>query len=86
MPAVCGALYVVDGSVSMDKVLNTIASQMNNQLKNLPNADMIAGAASVTYDYTVSVSVVNKAVSAIDWFNGSANFIAVTVTRVPTQA
>ena len=85
--SVCGALYVVDGSIAMDKVLNTIASQMNNQLKNLPNTDMVAGGAvSVTYDYTVSVSVVNKAASAIEWFNGSANFIAVTVTRVPTQA
>ena len=83
----CGALYVVDGSVSMDKVLNTIASQVSNQLKNLPNVDGKNDAAfSVTYDYTVSVSVVNKTVSAIDWFNGSANFIAVTVTRVPTQA
>ena len=85
--SVCGALYVVDGSVSMDKVLNTIASQMNNQLKDLPNTSTVTnGAFNVTYDYTVSVSVVNKAASAIEWFNGSANFIAVTVTRVPTQA
>ena len=85
--SVCGALYVVDGSVAMDKVLNTIASQMNGQLEDLPNTSAVAdGAFNVTYDYTVSVSVVNRAVSAIDWLNVSANFIAVTVTRVPTQA
>ena len=84
----CGALFVVDGSVKMDKVLNQIASQLNGYLAALPNTDAKynASAFSVTYDYNVSVSVVNKAVSAVDWYNGSANFIAVVVTRVPTQA
>ena len=32
------------------------------------------------------MSVANKALDVIDWYNGSANFIAVTVTRVPTAA
>ena len=42
-------------------------------------------AARVTYDYTVSASVVNKALEPFAGYTLSANFIAVTITRVPTQ-
>ena len=82
----CAALFVIGSSVKMDKALNQVAAAVNGQLAALPNVDMnTTGTASVTYDYTVSVSVVEKPVSAIDWLNASANFIAVTVTRSATQ-
>ena len=82
----CAALFVIGSSVEMDKALNQVAAAVNSELAALPNVDMTTtGTASVTYDYTVSVSVVEKPVSAIDWFNASANFIAVTVTRSATQ-
>ena len=82
----CAALFVIGSSVEMDKALNQVAAAVNSKLAALPNVDMKTdGTASVTYDYTVSVSVVEKPVSAIEWFNASANFIAVTVTRSATQ-
>ena len=82
----CAALFVIGSSVKMDKALDQVAATVEDQLAELPNVDMdTEGTASVTYDYTVSVSVVEKPVSAIDWLNASANFIAVTVTRSATQ-
>ena len=82
----CAALFVIGSSVKMDKALDQVAAAVEDQLAALPNVDMDTdGTASVTYDYTVSVSVVEKPVSAIDWLNASANFIAVTVTRSATQ-
>ena len=82
----CAALFVIGSSVTMDKALNQVAAAVNDKLAALPNVDVDTdGTASVTYDYTVSVSVVEKPVSAIDWLNASANFIAVTVTRSATQ-
>ena len=82
----CAALFVIGSSVKMDKALDQVAAAVEDQLAELPNVDMDTdGTASVTYDYTVSVSVVEKPVSAIDWLNASANFIAVTVTRSATQ-
>ena len=55
------------------------------QLAALVNSYDGDGNSAVTYDYDVSVSVVEKPVTAIDWVNASANFIAVTVTRTVTQ-
>ena len=82
----CAALFVIGSSVTMDKALDQVAAAVNDELAALPNVDVkTTGTASVTYDYTVSVSVVEKPVSAIDWLNASANFIAVTVTRSATQ-
>ena len=82
----CAALFVIGSSVEMDKALNQVAAVVNDKLAALPNVDMdTEGTASVTYDYTVSVSVVEKPVSAIEWLDASANFIAVTVTRSATQ-
>ena len=82
----CAALFVIGSSVKMDKALDQVAAAVEDQLAELPNVDVATdGTASVTYDYTVSVSVVEKPVSAIDWLNASANFIAVTVTRSATQ-
>ena len=82
----CAALFVIGSSVKMDKALDQVAAAVSSELAELPNVDVETdGKASVTYDYTVSVSVVEKPVSAIDWLNASANFIAVTVTRSATQ-
>ena len=81
-----GLMYVIDGTVDVNKALKQIAGNVESLLENLPNVNTDTNVARYTYDYTVSVSVANKALDVIDWYNGSANFIAVTVTRVPTAA
>ena len=83
-----GLLYVVDGTtVDENKALKQVAGEIESLLEQLPNVNVSDTVTSrYTYDYTVSVSVANKALDVIDWYNGSANFIAVTVTRVPTAA
>ena len=81
-----GLVYVIDGTVDVNKALKQIAGNVESLLENLPNVNTNTSVARYTYDYTVSVSVANKALDVIDWYNGSANFIAVTVTRVPTAA
>ena len=81
-----GLVYVIDGTVDVNKALKQIAGNVESLLENLPNVNTDTNVARYTYDYTVSVSVANKALDVIDWYNGSANFIAVTVTRVPTAA
>ena len=80
-----GLMYVIDGTVDENDALEWIAGDVESLLENLPNVNDYV-VARYTYDYTVSVSVANKALDVIDWYNGSANFIAVTVTRVPTAA
>ena len=50
----------------------------------LPNVNA-STVARVTYDYTVSASVVNKALEPFAGYTLSANFIAVTITRTATQ-
>ncbi len=82
-----GLLYVIDGTVDVDKALKQLAGKIEDMLEQLPNVNVSTTATTrYTYDYTVSVSVVNKSLGVIDWYSGSANFIAVTVTRVPTAA
>ena len=80
-----GLMYVIDGTVDENDALEWIVDDVEGLLVNLPNVNA-EDVARYTYDYTVSVSVANKALDVIDWYNGSANFIAVTVTRVPTAA
>ena len=79
-----GMLYVIDGTVDVNKALKQVASKIEWSLENLPNvnADYVA---RVTYDYTVSASVVNKALEPFAGYTLSANFIAVTITRTATQ-
>ena len=84
-PSTCAALFVIGSSVKIDKALNQVAGEINDELAALVNSDDKDGNSAVTYDYDVSVSVVEKPVTAIDWVNASANFIAVTVTRTVTQ-
>ena len=82
-----GLLYVIDGTVDVNKALKQVADGIEDLLEQLPNVNVSNTVTTrYTYDYTVSVSVANKALDVIDWYNGSANFITVTVTRVPTAA
>ena len=82
-----GLMYVIDGAVDVNKALKQVAGEIESLLEQLPNVNVSDTVTTrYTYDYTVSVSVANKALDVIDWYNGSANFIAVTVTRVPTAA
>ena len=83
-----GSVYVIDATVSVDKALNQVADRLDDYFATLQETGKIEDQQNneVTYDfhYTISVSVVNKTSDVIDWYNGSANFIAVTVTRTAT--
>ena len=74
--------------MSVDKALNQVADHLDDYFATLKETGKIEDQDDneVTYDfdYTISVSVVNKTSDVIDWYNGSANFIAVTVTRTAT--
>ena len=80
-----GVLYVIDGTVDVNKALAQVADKVKNTISNLPNVNS-GTVARYTYDYTVSASVVNKALEPFAGYTLSANFIAVTITRVPTAA
>ena len=80
-----GVLYVIDGTVDVNKALAQVAGKVKNTISNLPNVNNDT-VARYTYDYTVSASVVNKALEPFAGYTLSANFIAVTITRVPTAA
>ena len=79
-----GLLYVIDGTVDVNKALKQVANKIENSLERLPNVNA-STVARVTYDYTVSASVVNKALEPFAGYTLSANFIAVTITRTATQ-
>ena len=80
-----GLLFVVDGTVEDDKALAQIADMIKDDIADLPNVN-VSWNDRYTYDYTVSASVVNKALEPFAGYTVSADFIAVTVTRVPTAA
>ena len=80
-----GVLYVIDGTVDVNKALAQVADEVKDTIRDLPNVNH-GTVARYTYDYTVSASVVNKALAPFAGYTLSANFIAVTVTRVPTAA
>ena len=98
-----GLLFVVDGTVSVEKALKQVADgvsayvdyegekfatdmiSLDYLVSQLPDSkttgsDSEAGE-TWEYNYTVSASVVNKALTVFEGYNGSANFIAVTITR-----
>ena len=80
-----GVIFGVDGTVDLSEAMDQIADDLNVFFAALPETGSAGnGHVSFDYDYVVSVSVVNKAVSTIDWSSASANFIAVTVTRTVT--
>ena len=80
-----GVLYVIDGTVDVNKALAQVADEVKSTISRLPNVNHDT-VARYTYDYTVSASVVNKALEPFAGYTLSANFIAVTITRVPTAA
>ena len=87
-----GTIFVIDGSVSLEKVMNQIANGNNynyNGLKGVFDAglpeNLKDGQLTWHYNYTISASVVNVPATAVDGYNGSVNFIAVTVTRTPVK-
>ena len=77
-------IYVVDGKVDVEKAVKNVAEELNTNLVQLPESG-IDNYVSWDYNYTISVSVVNKTVSEILGSTFSANFIAVTVTRNPVK-
>ena len=99
-----GLLFVVDGTVSVEKALKQVADGVSAYVdyedeefatdmfsldylvsKKLPESKTTGGESEAgetwEYNYTISASVVNKALTVFDGYNGSANFIAVTITR-----
>ena len=91
-----GALYVVNGDVTTEQAVQMVTDEVEKILKgnddalpktnNKPN-DHVSGYTSWNYNYTISVSVVDKALQSN--FSGAANsvhFIAVTVNRTATNA
>ena len=90
-----GALYVVNGDVTTEQAVQMVADEVEEILKdknalpktnNKPN-NHVSGYTSWNYNYTISVSVVDKALQSN--FSGAANsvhFIAVTVNRTATNA
>ena len=91
-----GTIFAIDGSISLEKVMNQIANGNNfkdrfNGLNRVLGADsalpesLTDGHLTWHYNYTVSASVVNVPATAVDGYNGSVNFIAVTVTRTPVK-
>ena len=91
-----GALYVVNGDVTTEQAVQMVADKVEEILKNakpaLPKTnakvdDAKKGYTSWNYNYTISVSVVDKALQSN--YVGAANsvhFIAVTVNRTATNA
>ena len=96
-----GTIFAIDGSISLEKVMNQIANGnnfnglgsngperftgLNTKMSDkdaLPESG-VDGHLTWHYNYTISASVVNVPATAVDGYNGSVNFIAVTVTRTP---
>ena len=96
-----GTIFAIDGSISLEKVMNQIANGNNFYGLGSNGTERFAGLNTKMggkgalpesgvdghltwhYNYTVSASVVNVPATAVDGYNGSVNFIAVTVTRTP---
>ena len=93
-----GVLYVVNGAVTVDQAVKMVAKEIKNQLNDVDNAlpetnatptdcGTCAGYGSYKYNYTISVSVVDKTQqSDYDQASNSAHFIAVTVSRTAKVA
>ena len=91
-----GVLYVVNGAVTVERAVKMVAEEVKEQLVNgaLPETNAkpdecktCAGYGSYKYNYTISVSVVDKTQqSDYDMASNSAHFIAVTVSRTAKVA
>ena len=73
--------YVANGDVDMDTVLDEIYEDVKGDFTSAAKEGKESGIVKVNYSYTVSVSVKNVPMTVYTDMNGSANFIAVTVTR-----
>ena len=78
-------VYVANGSVPMDAVMDEIYEHLKADFIGAKKTNS-TGSTALNYEYAVSVSVVNVPVTANTLVNGSANFIAVTVTRTAEVA
>ena len=78
------AIFAANGSIGVNEALDQIADMLDAYIAAMPenNADATG---TWSYNYVVSVSVVNKALTSYTTYNGSINYIAVTVTRTATQ-
>ena len=81
-------VYAVTGSVDLEKSLKDIADRLNSYFEALPAQGKVDNGVTdgnpalvYDYDYTISVSVVNKPVTVFTEYDGSVNYIAVTVSR-----
>ena len=113
-PKKIGMLFVVDGTISVEKALrqlgmgirasindtelddlwgngdNDTVDAMINEFIDYFSLDTIVSmlpeslssdGMTWNYDYTISASVINKALTVFDGYHGSANYIAITITR-----
>ena len=82
-----GEVWVANNTYSMDKVLDEIFETYKDAFcKTKKEGTDTKTNIEYNYDYTVSVSVVNKPATSNTQFNGSVNFVAVTITRTSTVA
>ena len=79
-------VWVANGSVDMDSVMDYIYDDMESYLKNADTTVPWAGVGDVNYTYDISVSVENVALKYDTTKSGSVNFIAVTVVRSAEMA
>ena len=116
-PKKIGMLFVVDGTISVEKALRQLGMgirasindteiddlwefildhdisvdddtingyidgfSLDTIVSNLPES-MSSDGMTWNYDYTISASVINKALTVFDGYHGSANYIAITITR-----
>ena len=79
-------VWVANGSVNMDSVMDYIYDDVESYLKNADTTFPWANVGDVNYTYDVSVSVENVALKYDTTKSGSVNFIAVTVVRSAEMA
>ena len=116
-PKKIGMLFVVDGTISVEKALRQLGMgirasindteiddlwglildkdvdvdddkineyidyfSLDTIVSKLPES-MSSDNMTWNYDYTISASVINKALTVFDGYHGSANYIAITITR-----
>ena len=78
------ALYVVDGTVSVEAALDDIADDLDGIIKNLDIIGHVKNdKGEYEYKYTGSVSVTSKSIPNVDGM--SVNFIAVEIARTTVQ-
>ena len=80
-----GQVWVANSGYTLDQVMSEIFEEYKDGFKSLEDEATINNV-KVNYNYTVSVSVVNKAEASDTMLDGSVNFVAVTVTRTAEVA